>query len=83
MSYHTVTTRYEPVTTSREHRGKCSVCGKPTVRRRTFQHTVNPFNKNEDGSVRTRAEVWKRVNAVADEWIPDFRHDKCRGATDG
>jgi hypothetical protein len=70
------TVRYEPVRTSRTKRGPCPACGKTVTRSRTFENTINPFNKNEDGIVRTRSEVWKRVNAVADEWIPDFRHNK-------
>ncbi|WP_280371052.1 hypothetical protein [Nocardia wallacei] len=39
--------------------------------------TVNPFNKNPDGSVRTRDEVRAAVAARADAWQPDFTHAGC------
>jgi len=74
----TRTVRFEPVKTSRQKSGKCPVCGKRVVRRKTFEHTVNPFNKNKDGSVRTFEEVLNRVNEEADNWQPDFCHDKCK-----
>ena len=76
-----VVTNYERVRAQRTRRGTCPGCGKAVTRSRTFENTVNPFNRNEDGIVRTYREVWKRVNAVADAWVPDFRHNKesCRG----
>lgn len=72
--------RFEPVTSYREKVGLCPSCGKRVVRRMKFEHTVNPFNRNDDGNVRTREEVWARVNAEADAWVPDFRHNtvKCQ-----
>lgn len=73
----TYTIHYDRVTTKRQHRGVCSECGKTTTRSRTFEQTVNPFNRNDDGSVRTRREVWLAVNVKADEWVPDFTHERC------
>lgn len=32
-------------------------CGKKLNRQKTFTATENPFNKNADGNVRTRAEI--------------------------
>lgn len=44
----------------------CPSCGK-TNRKRTLRAdcTVSPFNKNEDGSVRTHAEVSKQSQKMA------------------
>ena len=68
---------FPPITVRRVHSGKCPVCGKTVRRSRSFTHTVNPFNRNPDGSVRTVAEVTARVNAEADLWVPDFTHTAC------
>lgn len=70
---------FQPVGTTRVHSGKCPVCGRSATRSRKFEHTVNPYNRNDDGSVRTADEVYARVKAEADEWVPDFTHAKCAG----
>jgi hypothetical protein len=52
----------------------CSVCGKEN-RKRTFRHecTVNPYNKNDDGMMRTPAEVFRqsadKANKERDEFL--------------
>jgi hypothetical protein len=48
------------------HTFTCPNCGKPN-RTRTFtqEHTVNPFNKNPDGSVKTSLEVMRSAKAAA------------------
>lgn len=48
----------------------CLDCGKRRRRQTTFMNTVNPFNTNEDGSVRTYAQVLERVRAQAAEFEP-------------
>lgn len=58
--------------------GPCPVCGKRTRRSKKFEQTVNPFNKNPDGTVKTRDEVWASVRAEAKAWEPDFRHEACK-----
>jgi hypothetical protein len=69
---------FEPVSTSRRKSGKCPVCGKTVVRQQKFEHTINPFNKNTDGTIKTYSQVLNAVEKEADEWKPDFRHDKCK-----
>ncbi len=76
MSY-TYTTSFPELSAHRTRTGRCPVCGKTTRRSRTFTMTVNPFNKNPDGSVRTRDEVRAAVAARADAWQPDFTHAGC------
>lgn len=78
MSWYRQVTHYEPVETHRRRSGVCTVCGRATQRSRTFTMTVNPFNKNPDGTVRSRMEVRQAVEAEADAWVPDFRHEACR-----
>lgn len=69
---------YDKITATRRRSGKCPECGRRTARSHTETMTVNPFNKNPDGSVRTPAEVRLAVEAKADAWVPDFRHEVCR-----
>lgn len=69
------------VTTART--GLCPTCGEKTRRSRTFQHTVNPFNRRPDGSPKTWTEVRADVEAEAAAWTPDpavFEHDRCQAA---
>lgn len=67
------------VTAKRTVSGRCSLCGRRVRRSRTFGMTVNPFNRNPDGTVRTTAEVRAAVNAEALAWAPDFTHAFCAG----
>ena len=45
-----------------EHTFRCPSCGKPN-RKRSFveEHTVNPFNKNADGSAKQAAQVQREA----------------------
>lgn len=71
------TYRFQEVKARASHGGKCPVCGKRVSRSRTFTQTINPFNRNEDGSVKTPAEVRVAVDAEANAWEPDFTHEAC------
>lgn len=46
----------------------CTVCGKKVRRQRTFSQTLNPFNKNEDGSVKTVPDIYQALRVQADAW---------------
>jgi len=69
---------FQVVKAKRTIRGNCIVCGKKMTRSKTFEHTVNPFNKNLDGTVKTYLEVLKDVNNKADQWDPILYHNKCK-----
>ena len=58
--------------------GECRVCHKKGRRATTITNTVNPFNKNPDGTVRTRVDVYRHVAELAAEWsaLP-FVHAGC------
>jgi hypothetical protein len=49
-------------------RGKCKICGKHRTRQQTFSQTLNPFNKNTDGSVKTRYQIMEENKKEAAEW---------------
>lgn len=63
-----ITLRFEVVKVLAEKSGKCPVCGKRVKRRRTFKGTINPFNKNVNGRVKNRSEVYADQLAKANEW---------------
>jgi hypothetical protein len=59
--------------------GSCGVCGLRGRQQRTFTMTENPWNKNPDGTVRTRREIYKALREQADEWErAPFVHPGCR-----
>lgn len=45
----------------------CDTCGKTLKRTAVVENTVNPYNKNEDGSVRTPIEVMRRAQTAAEQ----------------
>ncbi|TGW16887.1 hypothetical protein E4417_16820 [Stenotrophomonas maltophilia] len=45
-------------------------CGRKTTRRHIFECTINPFNTNADGSVKSEREVRAQAQAKADAWRP-------------
>lgn len=72
------TYRFQVVRRTAEQVGYCPVCGKRVRRSTTFENTVNPYNRNVDGSVKTPAEVAENVKKLVKEWVPDFTHGRCR-----
>lgn len=60
--------------------GKCIVCGKSCTRSIKFFQTINPFNKNEDGTVKNRGEICEELKVKIVMWkaIPPT-HQKCEG----
>jgi hypothetical protein len=69
---------FEELSALAMRKGKCTVCGKSGRRQRTFTMTVNPWNKNPDGTVRTWLEVHEAVAAQARAWEAEgFTHRGC------
>ena len=46
---------------------KCA-CGKRVTRQHTFSQTINPFNKNKDGEIKTRQEINEELRAEIEAW---------------
>lgn len=63
-----VVTTYEPVRVQVTKAMPCPACGRKVRRQRTFQQTINPWNKNADGTVKTSFEVLRAVRIQAKEW---------------
>lgn len=71
------TVRFQAVRVRRQLSGKCPVCGKRTSRSMTFEQTINPWNKNKDGNPKTYSEIIVELDEKANNWKPDFTHEKC------
>ena len=67
---------FERITAPATVTRKCA-CGKWSGRSKTFWQTVNPFNRNDDGTVKTRAEVAADVHREAAEWRPVYNCPGC------
>lgn len=66
--FRTVTTIFEKIERHAERSGFCFKCSEKRKRQKTFYQTVNPWNKNDDGSVRTRTEIYNDIGREIAEW---------------
>lgn len=61
-------TTYEQVSRRAVKTLPCVTCGKPQRRQHTFTETLNPWNTNDDGTVKTRREIYDSLDAKAKAW---------------
>jgi hypothetical protein len=64
----TETIRFERVPLTAAKTVQCTGCGKRLRRQRTFEMTLNPWNRNAAGRPRTRQEILAALSARAAEW---------------
>lgn len=77
MTYR-VTTTYQEVGLTGHRDGVCPVCGKKGKRQRRFYQTLNPFNRNKKGEVKTRSEIYEELKEEISKWSKgQFVHAKC------
>ncbi len=78
--FHTVTHRFQEVSRQQRVSVKCMGCGKDRVRTVTVTHTINPFNRNDAGEIRSPEEVRQRVVAELAERVKETAGSKiiCR-----
>lgn len=58
--------------------GICPACGKNASRTKKFFQTLNPFNKNDDGSIKTVAQIKVELVAKGADWkIHPVLHARC------
>ena len=53
---------FETIKEKQSVKGICSVCNKRKSRIVIIEQTVNPFNQNEDGTVKNRQQVYQAVS---------------------
>jgi hypothetical protein len=61
--------RFQEVTRKKTLKVKCRCCNKKRSRTLSTTHTVNPYNTNEDGSVKSYGEVCQDAQAALDELV--------------
>jgi hypothetical protein len=78
------TIRFQALTRQATRTGKCTVCGKAATRSTTFQQTLNPFNKNTDGTIKSARAIYRELEAEATAWSAEPpTHVKCQSTKDG
>lgn len=45
--------------------------GKVRQKTKTFYQTINPFNKNLDGTIKTRDQIMSEIIARRDAWLKE------------
>lgn len=66
---------YREISIKGTKKGKCD-CGKVRTRTMTFSQTVNPFNKNKEGKLKTDNEIYEEIKKEKEEWMND-KHITC------
>jgi hypothetical protein len=63
-----VTTTYQEYKMKGKKSGKCPGCGRRLTRSRTFGETLNPYNKNAAGMVKSPAEIHQSLAGKVERW---------------
>jgi hypothetical protein len=69
----TVTHTFQEVAVRVAKQGKCEICGKRVKRSTTFRQTLNPWNINANGDVKTETEIYAELRGIANEWAAYVR----------
>lgn len=80
--YQTITTRFQEYKHSAKKKCKCSVCGKTFTRQRTFTATQNPWNKDEQGQMKSSREIYACLEKEAGEWMLKQEEHGCKNKSD-
>ena len=66
-------------------RWKDPVSSKPRQETRKFWQTINPFNRNADGTHKTREQIMIEIKRERDEWlaVPPAHDDEPAHSADG
>lgn len=67
----TITYNFEEVCISKTKYGKCSKCGKNYQETKKFAQTINPYNKNADGQIKTYDEIYDELVEKAKKWLEE------------
>jgi len=55
---------------------KCSGCGKKLKRQQRFFQTLNPFNKDKNGMVKSKHQIYTELEEDIKKW--EVEPEKCR-----
>lgn len=69
---------FQEVKLSMKATSTCGGCGKSCTRTKVFSQTLNPFNTNTDGSLKTRDQIMGELREKAAKWrTQTLYHVKC------
>lgn len=63
-------THFQEVTLMGRKAGKCR-CRKRRTRTEKFFQTLNPYNKNKAGEIKTRVEILEELSAEKSKWMAE------------
>lgn len=69
--------RFEEIRRAAHKRVKCAGCGKLLKRQHTFTQTLNPFNKNANGTIKDRLDIWRELVAECEAWETSDNEYRC------
>jgi len=73
---------FERVKLSTYKTGYCKKCGKYITRSKTFDQTINPFNKLSDGTIKNRDDIFQELLKEAQQWKSEpVIHARCEQGT--
>lgn len=49
--------------------------GKKRQKTKKFYQTINPYNRNTEGSVKTREEIWAEIMKESEDWQKSDEND--------
>jgi hypothetical protein len=76
-------TRFAEIKDTRLIKYKCCTCGKSRVKTLSEYMTESPYNRNPDGSVRSRDEIRVALKALMYEKVVSFlAHPVCKKCSD-
>lgn len=64
-------------------KGKCAVCGKRMQETRDFKQSLNPYNRNADGTQKSVADILRQEQEKYDAWTEPLVHPWCRKGRTG
>jgi len=69
---------FEVVKLSTYKTGYCKKCGKYITRSKTFDQTINPFNKLPDGTLKNRDDIFQELLEESKQWKSEpVIHARC------
>lgn len=70
-----ITTRFEEIVVSATHRWIDKETGRKRQKTKKFSQTINPWNKNEHGEVKTRSEIYAELEKEKAKWLREQQDD--------
>lgn len=64
-----VSLRFDEIAIKQKKTGPCIRCKKKTTKTKKFSQTINPFNKDASGCIKTAQQIIVEIDAEAAKWM--------------